>query len=169
MAENKVKLPGIKESPRLLNFEAASRNVGLVILLAIICVALAGGFSVGYFSETEKTNPPGTVKIDYEYFGRLQKEFRLKITAHPHPHRGDKYVFSLGGDFNESYEPGSIWPQPDGMYSQGKTLYLIYNNVKNKGDFTIWLYVTPAKPGRSENSIQVNAEPEIRFWQFIYP
>lgn len=167
MADNKVKLPGIKESQRLLNFEAASRNVGLVILLAIICIALAGGFSVGYFSEAEKTNPPGTLKIDYEYFGRLQKEFRLKITAHPQ--RGDKYVFSLGRDFNENYEPGSIWPQPDGMYSQGKTLYLIYNNVKNKGDFAIWLYVTPAKPGRSENSIQVNAEPEIRFWQFIYP
>lgn len=167
MVDNKVKLPGIKESQRLLNFEAASRNLGLVILLAIICIALAGGFSVGYFSEAEKTNPPGTLKIDYEYFGRLQKEFRLKITAHPQ--RGDKYVFSLGGDFNENYEPGSIWPQPDGMYSQGKTLYLIYNNVKNKGDFAIWLYVTPAKPGRSENSIQVNAEPEIRFWQFIYP
>jgi hypothetical protein len=167
MSGNKVKLPGIKESQRLLNFEAASRTVGLVILLAIICAALAGGFSVGYFSEAEKVNAPRTVKVDYEYFGRLQKEFRLKITALPLP--ADKYVFSLGGDFIENYEPGSIWPQPDGMYSQGKTLYLIYNNVKNKGDFSIWLYVTPAKPGRSENSIQVNAEPEIRFWQFIYP
>ncbi|VTN14668.1 Uncharacterised protein [Raoultella terrigena] len=133
-------MPGIKESQRLLNFEAASRNVGLVILLAIICIALAGGFSVGYFSEAEKTNPPGTLKIDYEYFGRAaKKSFASKSRR---TRTGVINMSSASAAISmKTIEPGSIWPQPDGMYSQGKTLYLIYNNVKNKGDFAIWLYV----------------------------
>lgn len=35
MASEKVKLPGIKESQRLLNFESASRKVGFVTILAV--------------------------------------------------------------------------------------------------------------------------------------
>ncbi|MCL2900324.1 hypothetical protein [Brenneria tiliae] len=167
MASEKEKLPGIKESQRLLNFESASRKVGFVILLGIILSALAGVFSGGHFSTTEKINTARSVKIDYERFGRLQTEFKLKISAQSL--HADQYIFSLGGDFNKSYEIGSIWPRPDTMYSRGDVIYLVYNNLKSSKDFSVWLYVTPAKAWKIMNSIQLNAEPEIRFWQFIYP
>ncbi|MDM6966456.1 hypothetical protein QUG47_28020, partial [Klebsiella michiganensis] len=105
--------------------------------------------------------------VAYDRFGRLQTEFRLKITAHPRV--ADKYIFSLGGDFTSSFEPGSIWPRPDRMYSQNDRLFLVYNDLKSMNNFSIWLYVTPIRPGKLNHSLQLNGEPEIRFWQFIYP
>ncbi|MDG9846872.1 hypothetical protein N7608_03550 [Klebsiella grimontii] len=167
MASEKERLPGIKESEFFLNFECAARKYGLGILLGIILAALLGIFSGGYFSTAEKTNAPGNLTVTYERFGRLQTEFRLKITARPRV--ADKYIFSLGGDFTSSFEPGSIWPRPDRMYSQNDRLFLVYNDSKSMNNFSIWLYVTPTSPGKSNHSLQLNGEPEIRFWQFIYP
>lgn len=101
MASEKERLPGIKENEFFLNFECAARQIGLGILLAIILAALLGLFSGGYFSTAEKTTAQRNLTVAYDRFGRLQTEFRLKITAHPRV--ADKYIFSLGGDFTSSF------------------------------------------------------------------
>ncbi|HEY4468495.1 MAG TPA: hypothetical protein VGN53_12245 [Klebsiella sp.] len=167
MASEKERLPGIKESELSLKFEYASREMGLGILLSIILAALLGIFSAGYFSSAEKTNAQRNLTVVYDRFGRLQSEFRLKITAHSRV--ADNYIFSLGGDFTSSFELTNIWPRPDRMYSDNNRLFLVYNNLKSINNFSIWLYVTPTSPGKSNHTLQLNNEPEIRFWQFIYP
>lgn len=167
MAREKETLPGITESRRGLNFEALFRQVGLVVLLAIIISALSGLFSNGYFSSAQKENNAHTLAIHYERFGRLQTEFELRFFTRSLP--AESYIFSINGELNTMFEPGAISPQPDSMFSEGKTLYLIYRNVKTQGDFSVRMFVTPTGMGKSVNSIKVNSEPEIRFWQFIYP
>lgn len=167
MAREKERLPGITESRCGLNFEALFRQVGLVVLLAIIISALSGLFSNGYFSSAQKENNAHTLAIHYERFGRLQTEFELRFSTRSLP--AESYIFSINGELNTIFEPGAISPQPDSMFSEGKTLYLIYRNVKKQGDFSVRMFVTPTGMGKSVNSIKVNSEPEIRFWQFIYP
>lgn len=161
------KLPGVKESRFALNFESGFQTIGFGVLLCIIFAALIGLFSNGYFSTAQKSNPTRTLTVDYERFGRLQTEFKLHFTV-PAQSAG-RYIVSLGGDFNQNFQQGSLSPQPDSMYSRGKTLYLVYNDVKTHGDFSVWMFVTPIKSGKSENSISVNSGPEMTFWQFIYP
>ena len=161
------KLPGVKESRFALNFESGFQTIGFGVLLCIIFAALIGMFSNGYFSTAQKSNPTRTLTVDYERFGRLQTEFKLHFTV-PAQSAG-RYIVSLGGDFNENFQQGSLSPQPDSMYSRGKTLYLIYNDVNNKSDFSVWMYITPTVPGKSVSSISVNGQPGITFWQFIYP
>jgi hypothetical protein len=160
-------LPGVAEKAWALNFEAGFRRIGALVLLAIIIAALSGVFSGGYFSPADKSNAQQTLKIHYERFGRLQNAQTLKITLQTQAAK--KYVISLGGAFNENYQHGNVWPQPDSMYSRGETLYLVYNNITRSGDFTVWLNTTPGTPGKSMNTVAVNDEPGIRFWQFIYP
>ncbi|MGS6356480.1 hypothetical protein ACVGXP_02390, partial [Enterobacter hormaechei] len=41
-----------------------------------------------------------------------------------------KYILSLTNESSDVYEPGSVWPQPDSMYSPGNTLFLVYDNLK---------------------------------------
>lgn len=161
------KLPGVKESRFALNFESGFQSIGFAVLLCIILAALLGLFSNGYFSSAQKSTTSQTISVNYERFGRLQTEFKLHFTVRPQ--NTDKYVVSLGGKFNEDFQPGSISPQPDSMYSRGNTLYLVYNNVNNKRDFNVWMYVTPTVPGKSVSSVSVNDQPDITFWQFIYP
>ena len=161
------KLPGVKESRFALNFESGFQSIGFAVLLCIILAALLGLFSKGYFSSAQKSTTSQTLSVNYERFGRLQTEFKLHFTVRPQ--NTDKYVMSLGGKFNEDFQPGSISPQPDSMYSRGNTLYLVYNNVNNKRDFNVWMYVTPTVPGKSVSSVSVNDQPDITFWQFIYP
>lgn len=161
------KLPGIKESYRLLTFEYAFRQAGFIVLLGIILAAVAGLFSSGAVSDTEKSNSAKTLSVHYERFGRRETEFPVQI-AFPVKQEGE-YVVSLSSESSDAYEPGSVWPQPDVMYSRGNTLFFVYNHLNINEKFTLWLFITPTKAGKWTNVIRVNNEPEISFWQFIYP
>lgn len=167
MNRKNEKLPGINESYRLLTFEYAFRQVGFVVLLGIIVAAIAGLFSSGMVSDTEKTNSAKTLTISYERFGRRETEFPVRI-AFPVKAPG-KYVIGMTSEDREAYEPGSIWPQPDNMYSRGNTLFFVFNNLEQNEKFSIQLFLTPSKAGKWTNTLRVNNEPEIPFWQVIYP
>ena len=167
MEPKNEKVPGIKESYRLLTFEYAFRQVGFIVLLGIIVAALAGLFSSGAVSDVEKTNEAKSLNLSYERFGRRQTESRMTLTF-PVTSEG-KYILSLTSESSDVYEPGSVWPQPDGMYSRGNTLFLVYDNLKQSDKFTVLLFITPTKAGKWTNSIRVNNGPEINIWQFIYP
>ncbi|EGQ5286054.1 hypothetical protein F6U00_002711 [Enterobacter hormaechei] len=167
MEPKNEKVPGIKESYRLLTFEYAFRQVGFIVLLAIILAAIAGLFSSGLVSDEEKTNSANSMTLNYERFGRRQTESRMTLTF-PVTSEG-KYTLSLTSESSDTYEPGSVWPQPDSMYSRGNTLFLVYDRLKQTDKFTVLLFITPSKAGKWTNSIRVNNEPDIRFWQFIYP
>lgn len=167
MNDKNEKLPGINESYRLLRFEYAFRQVGFIVLLSIIIAAIAGLFSSGMVSDTEKANSAKSLNLNYERFGRRQTESRLELTF-PVTTEG-KYTVSLTSESGDAYEPGSIWPQPDSMYSRGNTLYFVYNHLEISEHFSVWLFITPSKAGNWNNVIRVNNLPEIHFWQFIYP
>ncbi|ENG8679043.1 hypothetical protein ACOBM3_18245 [Enterobacter hormaechei] len=167
MEPKNEKVPGIKESYRLLTFEYAFRQVGFIVLLAIILAAIAGLFSSGLVSDEEKTNSANSLTLNYERFGRRQTESRMTLTL-PVTSEG-KYTLSLTSETSDTYEPGSVWPQPDSMYSRGNTLFLVYDRLKQTDKFNVLLFITPSKAGKWTNSIRVNNEPDIRFWQFIYP
>lgn len=167
MSRENQKVPGIEESQYFLNVEARFHKVGFAVLLIIISLGALGIFSDGYFSNAVSKNTTGEVTLDFERFGRLQTEFKLKISTTGQHSEGN--IYRIGGDFNAFYETENIWPLPDRMYSKGDDLYLVYNANKNQENITIWLLVTPVKPGSAMSVIQLNSGPEIRFSQFIYP
>ncbi|HAS1330474.1 TPA: hypothetical protein I4D21_10710, partial [Enterobacter hormaechei] len=108
-----------------------------------------------------------SLTLNYERFGRRQTESRMAVTF-PVTSEG-KYTLSLTSESSDAYEPGSVWPQSDSMYSRGNTLFLVYDRLQQTDKFTVVLFITPSKAGKWTNSIRVNNEPDIRFWQFIYP
>lgn len=108
MKHENEKLPGIDESYRLLRFEYSFRQVGFVVLLAIIIAAVAGLFSSGVVSDTAKTNSANSLSINYERFGRRETESRMQVTF-PVKTEGS-YTLSLTTDSSNVYEPGSVWP-----------------------------------------------------------
>lgn len=167
MKREKEKLPGIDERYRLLTFEYAFRQVGFIVLLAIIVAAIAGLFSSGIVSDTVKTNSAKSLTINYERFGRRETETRMQF-AFPVSTEG-RYTLSITSESSDVYEPGSVWPQPDTMFSRGKTLFFVYNNLKKSDSFSVLLFTTPSRAGKWNTVIRVNSEPEINLWQLIYP
>ncbi|HBX9013971.1 TPA: hypothetical protein MIJ56_005546 [Klebsiella pneumoniae] len=167
MNREKTHFQGVKESLRFLDFESGFHKIGFICLLCIVFLASVGAFSGGYLSEVTRKNTLKTTGLQYERFGRLQTEFKFKISAQKYD--SVNKTLRIGGDFNKFYEMENIWPQPDSMYSKGNDLYLVYNDSEAMQNFTIWLRVTPVKPGSVKSFLQLNGEPEIRFRQFIYP
>ncbi|MEB2716088.1 hypothetical protein VC136_25880 [Citrobacter freundii] len=167
MNREKTHFQGVKESLRFLNFESGFHKIGFICLLCIVFLASVGAFSGGYLSEVTRKNTLKTTGLQYERFGRLQTEFKFKISAQKYD--SVNKTLRIGGDFNKFYEMENIWPQPDSMYSKGNDLYFVYNDSEAMQNFTIWLRVTPVKPGSVKSFLQLNGEPEIRFRQFIYP
>ena len=137
------------------------------MLLGCVAAGSLGFFSSGMVSDTEKTKSAKTLTINYEGFGGRDAEFPIQI-AFPVKTPG-KYAIAMTREDREAYEPGSIWPQPDSMYSRGNTLVLVYNNLDKNEKFAIQLFLTPSKAGKWTNTRRVNNEPEIPFWQVIYP
>ncbi len=127
----------------------------------------AGLFSSGALSDSVKTNSVKTLVVNYERFGRRETEFPLQI-AFP-VNTQEEYVISLTSEGPDVYEPGSVWPQPDRMYSHGNTLFFVYTHLTNHDPFTLRVFMTPSRAGKWEYTIRVNREPDVRFWQFIYP
>lgn len=160
-------LPGINQDHFALKFEAGFRRFGLVILLMIIAAALLGLFSGGWFSHAQQTNPDNSIQIHYQRFGRLENEIPLIITV-KHA-SADRLIFRVGQQFMQRIKPGTVFPQPDHMYSQGQALYLVYNAVNTRGDFSVWIATTPDQPGKIVTSVAINDSPMMIFWQFIYP
>lgn len=160
-------IAGGKVSSWSLNVESILRSIGCAMLLCVFFSVLANVFSERYASRVINANESSLVTLDYEQFGRQQMPFKLRISV-PDAHAG-QYRLRIGGDFNKYYDTESISPQPDGIYSRGDDLYLVYNDMKNKGEFSISLYVTPEIPGEMVNFLRLNAGPEIRFLQLIYP
>lgn len=105
MNRKNEKLPGINESYRLLTFEYAFRQVGFVVLLGIIVAAIAGLFSSGMVSDTEKTNSAKTLTISYERFGRRETEFPVRI-AFPVKAPG-KYVIGMTSEDRRLMNPAA--------------------------------------------------------------
>lgn len=167
MKRENEKLPGIDESYRLLTFEYAFRQVGFIVLLGIIVAAIAGFFSSGMVSDTVKTNSAKSLTINYERFGRRETETRMALAFQVQTE--GKYVLSMASESSDAYEPGSVWPQPDAMFSRGKTLFFVYNNLKKTERFSVLLFTTPSRAGKWNTVFRVNSEPEINIWQFIYP
>lgn len=128
MKRENEKLPGIDESYRLLRFEYAFRQVGFALLLGIIIAAMAGLFSSGMVSDTSWTNSAKSLTIHYERFGRRETESRMQFTF-PVKTAGH-FTLSITSERSDVYEPGSVWPQPDRMYSRGKTLYFVYGRCE---------------------------------------
>ncbi len=81
MSRENQKVPGIEESQYFLSFEARFHKLGFAVLLIIISLAVLGVFSDGYFSNAMSKNTTGEVTLNFERFGRLQTEFKLKISA----------------------------------------------------------------------------------------
>ncbi|SAF47039.1 hypothetical protein [Enterobacter kobei] len=167
MKRENEKLPGIDESYRLLRFEYAFRQVGFVLLLGIIIAAMAGLFSSGMVSDTSRTNSAKSLTIHYERFGRRETESRMQFTF-PVKTAGH-FTLSITSERSDVYEPGSVWPQPDRMYSRGKTLYFVYDTLQKSDRFSVLYFTTPTRAGKWNTVIRVNNEPEITVWQFIYP
>ncbi|WP_435583500.1 hypothetical protein [Klebsiella pneumoniae] len=122
----KTHFQGVKESLRFLNFESGFHKIGFICLLCIVFLASVGAFSGGYLSEVTRKNTLKTTGLQYERFGRLQTEFKFKISAQKYDPVNK--TLRIGGDFNKFYEMENIWPQPDSMYSKGNDLYLVYND-----------------------------------------
>ncbi|KNC91855.1 hypothetical protein [Trabulsiella odontotermitis] len=159
--------PRVEESPSALNFEYNINRYGVLFLLAIIFAALAGLFSSGLFSSASEQNSTTTTNVNYDRFERLMSESEINIAIQNV--RAERYIVSIGDSLLENYQMGDIRPEPDSMYSKSGTLYLIYNAADIKPPLSLWVSVTPKKPGKFTNTIKVNSEPEITFSQFVWP
>lgn len=113
------------------------------------------------------TNSAKSLTIHYERFGRRETESRMQFTF-PVKTAGH-FTLSITSERSDVYEPGSVWPQPDRMYSRGKTLYFVYDTLQNSDRFSVLYFTTPTRAGKWNTVIRANNEPEITVWQFIYP
>ncbi len=150
-----------------LRFEIAVRQYGFVLLVFLLLAGFCGVFSKGMLSDASVASPEGTLKVQYERFGRSQSDMDLRLVMNVPP--GDSYTVTLGGQFMDQFEINALYPQPWRFSSQHGEMTLEFHDRPQGGMHALWLGVQPRHAGKMVSTLRVNQQPAVTLTQFIYP
>lgn len=150
-----------------LRVENAARQYGFVLLVLLLLAGFCGLFSKGFFSTASAGNPEGTLRAEYERFGRSQSNMDLKLTMKVPP--GESYSVTLGGQFMDNFEINALYPQPWRFSSQNGSMTLEFHDQPQGGIHTLWISVQPRNAGKVHSSLRVNQLPPVSITQLVYP
>ncbi|MEQ4529980.1 MAG: hypothetical protein ABN478_01590 [Mixta sp.] len=156
----------VQEHMRWQRIEWRIQRLGYVVLLAIVISGACGLFSKGFLSDREVVSSNGTLRVEYERFGRQQSD--MAMTLRLQPQRG-LYRVTLSGDGVDNFQFQSMQPQPLRAESRDRTLTLWYQTQSLNHGASIWLGGQPQSPGKYSFAISDSEGGNVQFTQWVYP
>lgn len=156
----------IQEDMRAQRVEWVLQRGGNWLLYTIVVIALLGGFSDGWLSETSKANAQGTLTVEYQRFLRSESDepFTLRIKGEP-----DKPVtVRLAGDFMDKFVIQTLRPQPLVTHSSTHEILLTFPATKT-GEHAVWLMTQPQTAGLFTSRIALEGADAVTLKQWVYP
>lgn len=150
-----------------LRVENAARQYGFVLLVLLLLAGFCGLFSKGIFSNASVANPDGTLRAEYQRFGRSQSDMDLKLTLTVLP--SESYTVTLGGQFMDYFEINTLYPQPWRFTRQNGGMTLEFHELPHGGTHTLWLSIQPRNAGKVRSTLQVNHSQPVSITQYVYP
>ena len=157
----------VAEHPFWLRVENAARQYGFVLLILVLLAGFCGLFSKGMFSDTHRVSTDGSLRVDYERFGRSQSDMDLKLSMTVP--EGDSYTVTFGGQFMDAFEINALYPQPWKFSSRNGAMTLEFHDRPQGGTQTLWLSLQPRSAGKVSSTLLVNDQSPVAITQYIYP
>lgn len=157
----------IKENIIWLRRESLIQHIGEYILIAIVILGACGLFSKGFLSNGLAQSPDGSVRVEYERFGRVQSNMKMSIRIDTPP--GGQFTVTIGSGALNTLQIQTLQPQPVQALSDGSDMRLMYSSHNTGESHTVWLGLQPQQPGRVAISVSVDNHRPVQFNQWIYP
>lgn len=142
------------------------QRIGNWVLYAVVAVALLGGFSDGWLSETSRANTQGTLTVEYQRFLRSESDepFTLRIKGKP----DQPVTVRLSGDFMDKFVIQTLRPQPVITRSSQHAILLTFPATK-EGEHAVWLLTQPQTAGLFTSYVTLEGGDPVTLKQWVYP
>ncbi|EMA4137187.1 hypothetical protein U3A98_000835 [Cronobacter turicensis] len=136
------------------------------LLFAIVLVALLGGFSDGWLSETSATNQEKSLTVEYQRFLRAESDepFALRIQGP----KNQPVTIAFGGDFADRFVLQTLQPQPVVTHTGQHTLRLTFAPTPD-GAHAVWIVTQPQSAGRLTSTVTLEGASPVHLTQWVYP
>lgn len=148
--------------------EWAAERVAMVAFVLILLVAGFGLFGDGPLSESERTSASGLLTVHYQRFVRQGGSDQLKVELAPGAGAQGQVKVWVSQSYLSHVQVQSISPQPDSSAARGDGVVYTFQ-AQPSAPLTVVFSVQPTGLLREHAAVALNAEPPVRFGQFVYP
>jgi len=157
----------IKEDLRGIRREWQIQRVGEYLLILLVILGACGLFSKGILSNGSVCSPDGTIRVEYERFGRVESNMDMRIQLNAPV--AERFNITIGGGALDNLQIQTLQPQPLEAVTLGSDLRLTFSGRDTGTDHAIWLGLQPRNAGRIQVTVQGDDHAAARFTQWIYP
>ncbi len=156
----------VREHMHAQRVEWRIQQGGNWLLFTIVVIALLGGFSDGWLSETSITNREKSLTIEYQRFLRAESDepFALRIQGP----KNQPVTLTFGGDFPDRFVLQTLQPQPVVAHTGQHTLTLTFPPTPD-GAHAVWMVTQPQSAGRLSSIVTLNGASPVHLTQWVYP
>ncbi|MEX5384268.1 hypothetical protein WCE10_14445 [Cronobacter muytjensii] len=156
----------VREHMHAQRVEWRIQQGGNWLLFTIVVIALLGGFSDGWLSETSITNREKSLTIEYQRFLRAESDepFALRIQGP----KNQPVTLTFGGDLPDRFVLQTLQPQPVVAHTGQHTLMLTFPPTPD-GAHAVWMVTQPQSAGRLSSTVTLNGASPVHLTQWVYP
>ncbi|EGT5207499.1 TPA: hypothetical protein JD203_18385 [Cronobacter sakazakii] len=156
----------VREHMHAQRIEWRIQQGGNWLLFAIVLIALLGGFSDGWLSETSATNPEKSLTVEYQRFLRAESDepFALRIQGP----KNQPVTVAFGGDFPDRFVLQTLQPQPVVTHTGQHSLTLTFAPTPD-GAHAVWIVTQPQSAGRVSTTVTLAGASPVHLNQWVYP
>ncbi|EPE1851107.1 hypothetical protein [Cronobacter dublinensis] len=156
----------VREHMHAQRVEWRIQQGGNWLLFAIVLIALLGGFSDGWLSETSATNREKSLTVEYQRFLRAESDepFALRIQGP----KNQPVTLTFSGDFPDNLTLQTLQPQPLITHTGQHTLTLTFAPTAD-GAHAVWMVTQPQSAGRLTSAVTLQGASPVHLTQWVYP
>lgn len=139
---------------------------GWYAFVAVVVIAIVGGFSRGPISSREAYSLDGKVTIYYEMLNRSGSANPMKVVVNSR--ESSQVEVELVGEFLEGFSIETMQPDPMKSVSSGQGIKLSLQ-TDSQGQATLYLMLRSDGLGAYNSRISVPGSPPVNLTQYILP
>ncbi|MBX6316750.1 MAG: hypothetical protein IRY99_28130 [Isosphaeraceae bacterium] len=140
--------------------------MGWYAMLALLLAALLGLFGSGPLSHGTAGEPGSPIRLEYERFGRQERETTLRIHLQP---GADRVRVWIDRTYLEAIEIKAISPPPERAEAGPHRVGYLFAIADATRPAVITFWVKPQRFGVLSGEVGLDDGTMLRFHQWIYP
>lgn len=159
----------INENLAFQRREWTVERIGWLSLGVVILLAVAGLFGHGPISWTSASTDDGSLKVDFERFGRRGGTQDLVITAASSAADSGQWQIDMSLAYSKTMDVDSITPQPESVESVAGGIRYTFTQPEPGVDLEATFSVTPDGIANTSGEIGLAEGPSVRISHFLFP
>ena len=138
-----------------------------MVMAVLVLAGILGLFGGGPFGRGSMTDPSGSLRVEYDRFGRREVESSLEVEVCSA--RAGLTQLWLSRDYVERAGVQQVSPTPDREVATPEGITYAVATESNGLPIRVTFRLNPARPGLLRGRVRVGDGPLLQFNEFLFP